>query len=202
MNKPTLTLMCGLPRSGKSTWIAENKGTAIIVSTDEIRKEMFGHQFHAPANKFVFGIAENFTNLLLKQRKDVIVDATHMSLQLRRDWKNIASGNNAQVKVVWVYSSENPIENFLFSLERNRISPSDCKVPEQSLFNMALYFVPPDESLEGNWFSVEKWHNVHKRELPLNKRIKVKNNDDLYTILSKWRDLWDAEDVGRKNNDF
>ena len=41
--KNTLILMCGLARSGKSTWIKKNQADAIVVSPDDIRAEIFGH---------------------------------------------------------------------------------------------------------------------------------------------------------------
>jgi predicted kinase len=53
--------------------------------------------------KFVFGIAENMTNLLLKQGKNVIIDATNMTKELRFPWKNIALKNNAKVKVIRIF---------------------------------------------------------------------------------------------------
>jgi predicted kinase len=198
-SKPTLTLMCGLPRSGKTTWISKNKGDSIIISPDEIRKEMFGHQFHEPANKFVFGIAENITNILLKQGKDVILDATHIVTGLRSTWRNIAFKNKAKVRIVWVYSSKDPLKNFLYSLERNYFSPDDCKLPVEALLNMALYFTPPDKKIEGEWFEIVEWKNVHKRKLPLDKRIKIDKYDDLFSILDKWRELWHVEDVQKEN---
>ena len=108
---PTLTVLCGIPRSGKSTWINNNKEDAIIVSLDEIRKEIFGHQFHAPANPFVFAISGAMASLLLKQGKNVIVDATHITHQLRASWYPIIKTYNCHTRLVWIYIDEDKFKN-------------------------------------------------------------------------------------------
>ena len=189
MNETILTIMCGLPRVGKSTWIKENKGNAIIVSPDDIRKECFGHQFHAPANKFVFGIAENMTTLILQQGHDVIVDATHITLESRRAWKGIANSCVAKVKVVWVYASKNQEKNFRACLERNELSSYGEKLPMDALLRMANFFEEPDPSIE-NWYELIEHQNPHKRKLPLNKRIKIENGDGLLQLILKGEKLW------------
>lgn len=140
----TITLMCGLPRAGKSTWIKKNKKNNIIVSPDEIRKEIFGHQFHAEANKFVFAIAEAMTILLLKQGESVIVDATHMSETVRVAWLPVARKYNAHVKIVWVYASKDKEKNLKECLKRNAQSPDGERLPEDVLVRMSAFFEEPD----------------------------------------------------------
>ena len=54
-NAPMLTMMCGLPRSGKSTWIKKNKEDDVIVSPDQIRLKVFGVQFYSEVEQFVWG---------------------------------------------------------------------------------------------------------------------------------------------------
>ncbi len=84
-------------------------------------------------------------------------------------------------------------------MERNHFSPDDCKLPVEALLNMALYFTPPDKKIEGEWFEIVEWRNAHKRKLPLDKRIKIDKNDDLFSILDKWRALWHVADVQKEN---
>jgi len=197
--KPVLTLVCGVPRVGKSTWIKSHKANNVVISSDEIRKEFFGHQFHAPANQFVFGIAENMTNLLLKQGKNVIIDATNVTIGARASWRIIASKNEAKVKVVWVYSSKDNCQNLIDILERNYYSPKSEQVPDAILFRMMVGFMVPEAISEGNWFEVEEYHSKHGRKLPPDKRIKIDKDDDLYNVFEKWRLLWDV-DAGKTNN--
>lgn len=156
----TLTLMCGIPRCGKSSWIKKNKKDAIIVSPDMIRKEIFGHQFHQPANKFVFAISEAMVTMLLKQGKDVIVDATHMTRSLRQSWypvtKNIP---DVKTNVVWVYADVNIAKNLQICKARSSSGPKDEFVPDDVLERMASQFEHPDVFYEPWINKVIEWKN-------------------------------------------
>lgn len=155
----TLTLMCGIPRCGKSTWIKNNKKDAIIVSPDVIRKEIFGHQFYQPANKFVFAVSEAMVSILLKQGKDVIVDATHMTRSLRSSWYPVVKGTNIKTVIIWVYAHPDPIKNLEICKERSRKSVSDEVVPDEVLDRMASQFEAPDLLTDGWASKIIKWQN-------------------------------------------
>jgi predicted kinase len=182
MKEPILTLMCGIPRVGKSTWIKENKGGACIVSPDDIRKEIFGHQFHSPANKFIFGIAESMAFLLLQQGKDVIIDATHITCNLRTVWRSIAIRSKAKTQVVWVYSHKDMTRNFCACLERNALSDPSNKLPLDALLRMADVFEEPYEE----WYDLIEYKNPQWKDFPENKRIECNKDDDIYTIANKF----------------
>lgn len=191
MKKPTLTIMCGIPRCGKSSWIRKNKGDACIVSPDEIRKEMFGHQFHGPANRFVFGIAEGMTTLLLKQGKDVIIDATNITVASRSAWRGIANVENAEVRVVWVRACKDDMANFRACLERNELSEEGKKLPMDALLRMATFFESPDPKFE-SWYTLIKVFNPHQRRLPPEKRINIDAGDSMLQLIQKGEKLWDV----------
>ena len=142
---PLLTIMVGLPRSGKSTWIKKNKKDDIVVSPDEIRKEIFGHQFHAPANPFIFAISGAMTSLLLKQGKDVIVDATHITHQLRFSWYPVIKQYGCKTRLVFVHIEETMDKNLTKIIERNNLSPENERLPEDVLRKFAISFEPLDE---------------------------------------------------------
>lgn len=163
---PTLTLMCGLPRVGKSTWIEKNKGDAVIVSPDDIRSEIFGHQFHSEANKFVFALAEAMVILLLKQGKDVIVDATHITDSLRDAWSIVILKCEANARVIWVYADKDPKKNLDICLERNAKSPNGEKLPEADLRRMARVFQEPTDS---SWYKLVKSRNPSKSSRSVSK---------------------------------
>jgi len=158
---PELFLMCGLPRCGKTSWINANKKDKIIVSPDAIRKEIFGHQFHAPANKFVFAISEAMTSLLLKQGKSVIVDATHLTKAIRMGWYPVFKDSGAKVTIVWVYAHENASKNLEICKMRSRLSPSDEIVPDSALDRMAAIFEDPDP-INDDWANIIKYRNPTK----------------------------------------
>lgn len=156
----TLTLMCGLPRCGKSSWIKKNKKDNIIVSPDVIRKEIFGHQFHQAANKFVFAISEAMVSLLLKQEKNVIVDATHMTVALRSSWYPVTKDLDVVTNVVWVYADPNPSKNLEIAIARSKASAPDEIVPESVLTRMASQFEYPSMHHEPWINKIIEWKNA------------------------------------------
>ena len=160
MKKATLKLMCGLPRCGKSTWIKKNLKDEIIVSPDIIRKEIFGHQFHQAANKFVFAISEAMVSLLLKQGKDVIVDATHMTRNLRASWYPVVKDTDSQTVIVLVYADINSSKNLYIAKQRSRKSPKDEIVPDEVLERMSAQFEEPDMISDGWVNNIIKWKNA------------------------------------------
>lgn len=159
MKKATLTLMCGLPRCGKSTWIKKNKKDAIVVSPDEIRREIFGHQFHQPANKFVFAISEAMATLLLKQGKDVIIDATHMTRKLRSSWYPVVKEAGVSTNIVWVYANKNPFVNLKIAKVRSRKGSIDEAVPDEVLERMSSQFEEPNMTDDGWVSKIIEWKN-------------------------------------------
>ena len=139
MKKPTLTLMCGLPRSGKSSWLHRNKGDSVVVCPDVVRKEIFGHQFYTPAEGFIWAFVESMVKLLLIQKKDVVVDATSLTIGSRSRWISIGKQNGAKIRVVWVKASLKDV------LKRNKRSPKDEQIPEDKLEMMSRIFMEPQE---------------------------------------------------------
>jgi len=141
-NTPTVTLMCGLPRSGKSTWIRKNKIDEIVISPDEVRAKIFGHQFFANAEGFVWAFAESMVKLLLEQDKSVIIDATNITSASRYKWIKIAESYKAKVKIVFFKTS------LKVCLRRNEKSKAGQKLPEKVINNMAIWFEDPIYSEE------------------------------------------------------
>lgn len=142
MNRQVLTIMCGIPRAGKTTWIQKNKGKSVIVASDDIRKEIFGHQFCWASNKFIFAMMEAFVRLLLKNGESVIVDATHLTRSSRIEWVRLASQYGAIPKIVWAYANKDSNKNLQECLKRNK-KDEERFVPEKDLSAMAYSFQLP-----------------------------------------------------------
>lgn len=140
MKKPLLIIMCGLPASGKNTWIKKHSKTYTVVELDWIRKEIFGHQFHINAEPFIIGMAKSFARMLLSQGKNVIINATNLTHQIRMDWIRIGNEYNANTTIVW------KDETLTTSLSRNA-ERIDDKVPETAILSMFKTFEPPYEYL-------------------------------------------------------
>ncbi len=77
----TLTVMVGLPASGKSTYaqqlVDEN---TVVLSSDLIRKELFGFEENQTGNTIVFKTLYSRARELFKNGKNVIIDATNVSI--------------------------------------------------------------------------------------------------------------------------
>ena len=106
MKNKNLWLLCGIPGSGKSTWISKNKeffnGSVNVVSRDKIRFALLddGEDYFSRENDvWANFIKEAKTSLKLYE--NTILDATHLSPAsrkkvlnaLREDLKDITSIN-------------------------------------------------------------------------------------------------------------
>lgn len=85
-NRPELIVMCGLSGSGKSTITKELaiKHDAVIVSSDEIRKEICEIVSDQSKNEEVFKIFHNRVREYLSKGQSVIADATNITMKSRR----------------------------------------------------------------------------------------------------------------------
>ena len=98
--EPTLVLVQGLPRSGKSTWIqkaiAIQQATtidteAVVVSPDAIRRALHGHRFIPEAEEHVWATAYTMARaLFFSGHRLVYVDATNTTHRRREPWMQMA----------------------------------------------------------------------------------------------------------------
>ena len=136
--RPKLTLMLGNSHSGKSTWVEKNKGDACVVCPDTIRKLIFGHQFHRPAEEHVWALTKSMVTILLHQGKSVILDATNLRYEVRRPYWDIAKEFGARTEIVWVRT---PV---LQCLKRNRTDKVKA-IPPQVVANMDVMLEEPSK---------------------------------------------------------
>ena len=87
LNKPKFIITVGISGSGKSTWInryiSEHPDT-IVVSPDDIRRELTGSISDQSKNNEVFPLAFDRTIKALNSGKNVIFDATNISSFYRK----------------------------------------------------------------------------------------------------------------------
>ena len=138
--RPELTMMVGPSHSGKSTWIAKNGRGILVVSPDEIRKDLLGHQYHRPAEGFVWWFAYGMAGITLRQGLDVIVDATSVDAEKREIWVKVAKESGARTKIVYL---KTPMEVCLARNASDEVKP----IPEMSIRSMAMALEqePPDK---------------------------------------------------------
>lgn len=79
-----MTIMCGLPRSGKSTWVKENKNeNEVILSADELRYLIYNQRFWTDGEPMMWAVHGIILKMLLKQGVDIIVDETNVTKSIR-----------------------------------------------------------------------------------------------------------------------
>ena len=89
---PQLIATCGLPRSGKTTWITSIRdphGGPPIVSPDAIRLALHGQAFLSTAEPIVWGVAPLMVASLFQAgHRLVVVDATNITRRRRDMWRD------------------------------------------------------------------------------------------------------------------
>lgn len=126
-----LYIPVGIPGSGKSTW-TERMLEACVISSDQIRKELFGslraaHDVDDIQKKInndrVWG--EYYTRIERTLPNDnVIADATHLRAFARARLTDIAERVNAMTHVIIFNNPEQ-------ALKRNKERLEDANVPDQ-----------------------------------------------------------------------
>ena len=81
--KPTVFIMVGLPRSGKSTYVEQYKGLRAIISADQLRYIVYGQRFWGPGEDMMWTV-----------RKIAFKDAHWTGYDIMIDDKHTASRRN------------------------------------------------------------------------------------------------------------
>lgn len=95
-----LTLLCGLPGTGKDRWVSDHGQGQIHVSLDNIRRSMGSRRGDAKAQGQVIQAAKQMLREALGPSQHVIWNATNLSAQQRAPILGLAADYNARVKVV------------------------------------------------------------------------------------------------------
>lgn len=95
-----VTVMCGLPASGKNTWVEANRPGLAVVSFDDSREEL-GLR-HGKAEGTVAHHAVDKAKELLRQKAPFVWNATHLSQSMRAKSVDLLYAYNAQVELVYL----------------------------------------------------------------------------------------------------
>lgn len=138
-----LYILIGIPCSGKSTYANKRLDNAniVIVSTDEIRKELTGtYIFSQETNDRVFDIAKSEIQLWLDKGYDVVFDATNTNKKYRKKFIDIGIKNNSRIIGV-VFMT--PLR---ICLIRNSVRDCERQVPEDIIVKMSGFNPNIDDS--------------------------------------------------------
>ena len=133
-----LYLMCGVPGSGKSTWIKNHLGDATYVSRDVIRFNLLeeGDEYFSKEDE-VWAEFIRRINESLELGFNVFVDATHISRGSRRKILKEVKFNPTLIAIYM----DTPFE---ICLERNAKRTGRECVPEGAIRNMYKHFEEPE----------------------------------------------------------
>lgn len=156
MMTPILYIPVGIPGCGKTTLAHQGFGPGadrIIVSTDEIRKEIFTSlkEAHLPdvkerANRDVFQIFHERIAEHLEAGRAVFADATNLESRGRRTLREIASKHEA---AVYVYL----FTNIPRAVRQNRMRDEDAIVPDDVMDRMVQKFLVAERMVFGEEYS-------------------------------------------------
>ena len=129
----TVTLMSGLPGSGKDTWLARHRPGLPVISLDGLREEL---EVEATDDQGeVAQSAKERCRERLRSGTDFAFSATNLLRQTRQRWTDLFAGYGARVEAVYV---EPPLPTIL---DRNR--RRERRVPEDVILRLAGKAEPP-----------------------------------------------------------
>jgi predicted kinase len=142
----TVTLMSGLPGSGKDTWLSHNGGELPVVSLDDIRAELEIEVTENQGN--VVQAARDRCRALLRARQSFAFNATNLIRQTRQRWTNLFADYGTRIEIVYI---EPP---FSILLDQNR-RRQRC-VPEKIIRELADKSEPPTWTEAHKLITVER----------------------------------------------
>lgn len=129
----TVTLMSGLPGSGKDTWLASHRPDLPVVSLDDLRAEL---DVDATQNQgAVIQAARENCRAHLRTGRDFAFNATNIVRHTRKRWGDLFADYGARIEVVYV---EPPLAVIL-----RRNAARSHPVPEQVIHKLLLKLDPP-----------------------------------------------------------
>lgn len=139
-------LMCGLPGTGKDTWIASHCPNLPVVSLDALRAEL-GVPPAGP-QKRVADEARARAKVLLREKRPFVWNATNVSADLRRGLVELFTGYHASVRIVYLETE--------WGEEGRRNANRAAVVPEQAILRMLSKLTPPEgfEAHRVEWYCV------------------------------------------------
>ncbi len=129
----TVTMLSGLPGSGKDTWLSRHHSDLLVVSLDDIRGEL---DVEATDNQGeVIQLARERCRELLRAQTSFAFNATNLLSQTRQRWMDLFADYRARIQLVYL---EPPFSVILDQNQRRERS-----VPAQVIHTLANKSEPP-----------------------------------------------------------
>ena len=128
-----VALLCGLPGSGKDTWLSRNRSELPVVSLDDIRGELDVDPTDNQGE--VVQLARERCREFLRSKISFAFNATNILKLTRGRWIDLFADYNARIELVYV---EPPFDRLL-QQNKSRANP----VPEQVIRKLAAKCEPP-----------------------------------------------------------
>lgn len=141
----TVTMISGLPGSGKDTWLARRRPAQPVVALDDLRAEL--NVDPADNQGTVIQAARERCREHLRAGRDFAFNATNLTRQIRQRWIDLFADYSARVEIVYLEPSLTTIR------KRNR--QRDAAVPERIWDRMLEKLEPPDIT-EGHHLTLVK----------------------------------------------
>lgn len=151
--KPKMVIMCGLPKSGKSTIVNRELREYQVICGDDIRLAL-GVEFDPKLEDFVWGTFNTMVRASLIRGLDVVLDGTHTTRFRREKVINLGKEYEADVTIFFV---KTPYETCI-----ERAIESDFPVDVMERMQASLELEPPtkEEGVEIVERSVEIVHGA------------------------------------------
>lgn len=129
----TVTMLSGLPGSGKDTWIAKHGSDLSVMSLDDLRTEMGVSPTDNQGQ--VVQAARERCREYLRTGESFAFNATNLQRETRQRWIDLFSNYKARIRIVYV---EPPFE-VIVKQNRDR----DSSIPENVIRRLATRYEPP-----------------------------------------------------------
>ena len=128
-----VTLMCGLPASGKNTWVTQHAGGVPVLSYDDTRQRL-GLKYGANEGLVAHTVFE-MAKTYLREKQDFVWNATHLSAQMRQKNVAVCLAYDAHVRIAYVEAGKATL------LKRNQAR--DSSLSNAKLLQMLKHWEMP-----------------------------------------------------------